>query len=248
MTKSWRILIVLFASAALTWAAVGLALEVPKLQGRVNDHANLLQPAQRAQLESRLAAYEESSGNQFVLLTVRSLEGDPIEDFSIRIAEAWKLGSKQEDNGLILLVALEDRQMRVEVGYGLEGNIPDVIASRIIRNVLTPAFRQGDYYGGINQAFGALMKAASGEAVPEAAGPVRRGRESQPANPWVTGFSLLVTLLVLSMSWLSPGRRRRFGYYGGMGGGHFGGRGGFGGGGFGGGGGGFGGGGASGNW
>src|SRR5262249_20887375 len=118
------------------WARAVEAADVPKLQGHVNDYARLL-PAERAQaLEARLADYERGSGHGFALLTLASLNGDALEDFSIHVAEQWKLGRKGKDDGLILLIVRDDRKMRIEVGYGLEGEIPDAIASRVIREVL----------------------------------------------------------------------------------------------------------------
>ena len=101
--------------------------------------------------DSTLKAHEKASTQQFAVLTIPSLEGDPIEDFSIRTVEAWKLGTKAEDNGLLLLVAKEDRKMRIEVGYGLEGEVTDLLSSRIINDVMKPAFRQGDFGGGFDQ-------------------------------------------------------------------------------------------------
>jgi len=139
------------------------ALAVPSLDGRVNDHAGLL-PHDRAQdLEQRLADYEQKTGHQFVLLTIDSLEGDPLEDFSMRTVEKWKLGRKKVDDGLLLLIAKKERKVRIEVGYGLEGSITDADSSRIIRHVIAPAFRANDYAGGIELAFAALMNADLGE-------------------------------------------------------------------------------------
>jgi uncharacterized protein len=230
------------------------AVEVPPLRAHVNDHAKLLPPDRAEALEARLAAYEQRTGQQFALLTIPTLGGDPIEDFSIRVAEQWKLGHKGEDDGLILLIVPSDRQMRVEVGYGLEGSVPDAIAARVVREVLAPAFRQGDFAGGIDSAFGALMHAASGGAEGEAPPPPPEPRSARRRAPSMLGF--LPFLLFILFAILGGGGRhgRRRGHRGfwigptfggGLGGGGFGGGGG---GGFGGGGGGFGGGGASGRW
>ncbi|HEX9902792.1 MAG TPA: TPM domain-containing protein, partial [Acidobacteriota bacterium] len=128
-------------------------LEVPGLKGRVNDYARILEPEQEAALENNLAAIESSITAQFVLLTIPSLEGEPLEDFSLRVAEAWKLGQKGADNGLLMLVAVEDRAIRIEVGYGLEGTLPDGKCGTIIRQVIVPEFRNGNYYTGIFKAF-----------------------------------------------------------------------------------------------
>jgi len=229
------------------------ALSVPPLQGRVNDRAGLLNPQAQRVLEQKLATYERQTGHQFALLVVASLEGDSLEDFSMRVVEAWKLGQAKHDDGLLLLIALKEHKIRIEVGYGLEGVIPDVLASRVIRNVLTPALRKNDTAGGLDAAFDILMKAGRGEKVsqPPRSTARRRGGPSMPVQ-------LLLLLLFLGpVAWAQLFRRgrgrrwgRRGGYWGGGAGGMgWGGGGGSGGGGgFGGGGGGFGGGGASGGW
>lgn len=231
--------------AGLFWTSTAGALEVPTLQGRVNDLAGVLSAPQAKELEARLADYEQRTGHQFALLTVPTLDGEDIEGFSIRTVEKWGLGQKQKDDGVLLLVAVNDRKMRIEVGYGLEPNIPDILAGRIIRNVMAPHFRQGDYAAGINAAFDSLMKAAAGEqvAVPE------RKPKAVSWKGFVAPLFWLVLFLVIGLS--RGGRRGGLLFlppFGGSGG-HRGGFGGFGGGGgFSGGGGGFGGGGASGNW
>ena len=219
----------------------------------MNDLAGLLSAGERAALEAKLEAYERESGQQFVLLTVPSLEGDPLEDFSIRVAERWKVGRKGKDDGLILIVAAQDRKMRIEVGYGLEGDLPDAFAAQVIRNTLTPAFRAQAFAQGINAAFDQLIARASGKPPPE---PERR-EERRPVVRKSSRFApiLFAVLLLLFLGGGGGGRRRRRGIspifmLGGLGGGSRGGFGGGGGGGGfgGGGGGGFGGGGASGSW
>lgn len=240
---TWGLLLV----ASMAIAVPATAREVPSLAGRVNDEAGVLSTGMRSDLERRLREYEQATGHQFAVLIVRSLEGDPLEDFSIRVVEAWKLGGAEADDGLLLLVAVDDRKMRIEVGYGLEGSITDLLSSRIIRQVLTPAFRSNDFDGGIRRAMDLLMRAAEGEAV-RVPGP---GASTDSIPPWLL-FALIVGFVVLSSAMSNVRGGRRAGWYaGGMG--ALGGRGGFGGGGFGGGGfsgggGGFGGGGASGSW
>ncbi len=241
------------AVLALLAAAPVRALEVPpRPQGRVSDYAGLLSPQDRARIEAKLGEIERRTSNQFAVAIFPSLDGESLEDFSIRLAETWKIGQKGRDNGLILLVFVKDRKVRIEVGYGLEGAIPDVVAGRIIRSVLAPRFRQGDFAGGILAAIDALDAASRGEfkALPEGKG---RG---VPAPVMGLLPFLLFVLVLLGLARHRPaqigGRRvRRGGFYwwfgpGGFGGGR--GGGGLGGGGFGGGGGGFGGGGASGGW
>jgi uncharacterized protein len=153
-------------------------LPVPRLEHRVNDYAGVLSRSARQDLESTLERYGQQTGHQFVFLSIPTLGGDPLEDFSIRVAEAWKIGDKKRDDGLIFLVVPQDRKMRIEVGYGLEGAIPDVVAKRILDDRVRPAFRSGDFEGGIRSAFDALMRAAEGESIgpaPQASG----GRRSR---------------------------------------------------------------------
>jgi uncharacterized protein len=227
------------------------ALAVPAFSGRVNDLAGLLSAAERQRLESALSTYEQQSGHQYALLTIQSLEGDVLEDFSIRVAEDWQLGHKDRDDGLLLLIAIKERKVRIEAGYGLEGAIPDALAGRIIRNVIAPAFRQGDHAGGITKAFSLLMRAGAGESVGALVAPRGRPNASGGIGALFGAlFPILFPLIIMMLLFRGRGGPGLFlgGYFlgRGMGGGFRGG--GFGGGGFGGGGGGFGGGGASGGW
>jgi len=231
--------IILFLFLLFSWTSV-LALEPPPLEDRVMDLAGLLSGAEAEALIQQLQAHEKATTQQFAVLTIPSLEGDPIEDFSIRTVEAWKLGTKEEDNGLLLLVAKEDRKMRIEVGYGLEGEITDLLAGRIISDVMQPAFRNGDFAGGIQSAVTLLIAAANGEEVdlPESSG---EGDPSDDVFFWLT-FALFIGVpMVFGSNKKGRGGRRSRGFSGG----------GFssgGGGGFSGGGGSFGGGGSSGGW
>ena len=172
-------------------AAPASALDVPALKGRVTDLAGLLDKADRSRIAAKLKNHETSTGQQFALLIIPSLEGDPLEDFSMRVVEAWKLGKAKEDNGLLMLIALGDRKMRIEVGYGLEGSIPDALAAQVIRNVLTPAFRSQKFAGGINSAFDHLIRAGGGEAVEIA--PPSSSSSSQSSDS-VNWFEFLIFL------------------------------------------------------
>lgn len=169
------------------------ALDVPPLRGHVNDVAGVLSPAEQSALEARLAAFEQQTKHQFALLTIQSLEGDAIEDFSMRVAEAWKLGDAKQDDGLILLVVVADRKVRIEVGYGLEGDIPDALAGRVIREVIAPRFRQGQHAQGVSEAFSVLTKAAGGEGtvLPQRASRSEKG----PSLPGIA-IGLMVLLLL----------------------------------------------------
>lgn len=238
----------------LSLLSMAWALDVPPLRSRVNDYASVM-PAQQAQaLESQLAQLERHSGHQVVVLTVPTLDGEDIEGFSIRVAENWKVGKKGYDNGVILVVAVKDRRLRLEVGYGLEGLLPDAIAKRIIADYIVPHFRQQDYTGGIMAGIAAVDKVIRQEPLPEAA----RKRAPKRGSNYNSTIMLAITLAILGiMGFGSMSHRRRnnmwgtrgrhqgpiiFGGPGGWGGG------GFSGGGFGGGGGSFGGGGASNSW
>ncbi len=136
---------------------------IPQPAGYVTDEAGLLTPQQIATLTHALAEYEQRTSNQIVVLTVKSLEGRDIESYSIAVAEAWKAGHKQKDNGAILLIAPNERKVRIEVGYGLEGVLTDARSAEIIRNILAPHFRSGDYDGGIAGAVSAMEAVIGGE-------------------------------------------------------------------------------------
>lgn len=153
--------LLLFASNA--YAALAT---IPALQARVTDLTQTLNAEQQAALEAKLAAFEQVSGSQIAVLMVASTQPEAIEQYSIRVVDSWKLGREKQDDGVLLLVAKDDRKVRIEVGYGLEGAIPDVIAKRIITEIITPQFRQGDFYGGITQATEQLMRLIKGEQLP----------------------------------------------------------------------------------
>ena len=138
------------------------AQEVPTFSGYVNDYANLLTDATTQELEERLRSHEERTTNQVTVLTVPSLEGGNLEEFSLRVAEALKVGQGGKDNGILLLVARDDRKIRIEVGYGLEPYLPDAYASRIIREVIAPYFKQGDYNAGIAAGVNAILEKVEG--------------------------------------------------------------------------------------
>ena len=182
--------------------ALSNALDVPPLRGRVNDYAKLLSQERALALEAQLEKFEQETGHQIAVLTIPSLEGDSLEDFSIRVAETWKIGKKGFDNGAILLVARDDRKLRIEVGYGLEGVLPDAIASRIIREVITPRFRSGDYAGGIEAGVDSILKVAKGEVLPQPTRPA-------PGRTASEGASLHNILMITAMLALFIGMTRR---------------------------------------
>ncbi len=156
-------------AALFAVAAPAAALrDVPFLSGRVVDEAGMFTPEARAALEAKLAALEETTKTQIAVLTVTSLEGEDLEGFSLRVAETWKLGDDQRDDGVLFLIARDDRKMRIEVGYGLEPTLTDIRTRRIQDDIVRPAFRAGDYVGGINLGVDALGAVLQGQepAVP----------------------------------------------------------------------------------
>jgi len=141
-------------------------LAVPALTTRVTDQAGLLTDGQRQLLEQTLSDFEATKGSQIAVLIVASTQPEAIEEYGIRVATAWKLGRKGVDDGVLLLIAKDDRKMRIEVGYGLEGVIPDAVAKRVIAEIITPYFKQGDYFGGIEAGVSRLIRLIEGEALP----------------------------------------------------------------------------------
>jgi uncharacterized protein len=139
---------------------------IPPLTARVTDSTGTLNDSQKASLETNLAQLEQRKGSQVAVLIVPTTQPEEIEQYSIRVVEAWKLGRKKVDDGVLLIVAKNDHHVRIEVGQGLEGAIPDAAAARIIREYVTPKFRAGDFYGGIEDAVGALTKLIDGEQLP----------------------------------------------------------------------------------
>ncbi len=160
-----RLLAVLLALAA--WLPAARAeVPVPTLEARVTDLTGTLSAQQKSALESRLAAFEAEKGSQIAVLIVPTTKPETIEQYSIRAAEKWKLGRKGVDDGVLLLVAKDDHAVRIEVGYGLEGAIPDAIAWRVINEIIVPRFRAGDFYGGLSAGVDALAKLIQGEPLP----------------------------------------------------------------------------------
>ena len=260
-----RIILLLLAALALI-AGPAAAQTFPKLTGRVVDEAHLLSPEQAAALDAKLAALEQQSQRQMVIATIPSLEGYDIEDYGYRLGRAWGIGDKQRNDGLLLIVAPNDRQVSIEVGYGLEGIVSDAVASEIRRNEIVPHFKAGDYAGGIIAATDKLvtqLQLPEDEARKVAANAEQRQRKAkEPRFDFGTVVFLVIFFLFFVLPFLRAlrGGGRRYGAPGvmifptggwGSGGSDWGSGGGSdwgGGGGFSGGGGSFGGGGSSGSW
>ncbi len=267
---------------AATWLGLAMALllgaaapseaqEFPPLTGRVVDTADLLDPGAEAALTEKLAAFEAQSSDQVVVATIPDLQGYDIADYANRLARQWAIGQKDEDNGVLLLVSRDDRKVRIEVGYGLEGTLTDALSTLVIQNDILPAFRSGDYPAGIVKGVDGILQVLSGDAAElEARAQRNESWSGGEVSDWLfTLFFVGVWVFVigsfvmtnlarrhgrkigknryrwLGMIWAldAAGRSRRSGH-----GGFSGGGGGFGGGGFSGGGGSFGGGGSSGSW
>jgi uncharacterized protein len=158
---------------ALTLAPLARAeIAIPPLSSRVTDLTGALDPSARSSLENRLGEFERTHGSQIAVLIVPTTQPEAIEQYSMRVAESWKLGRKGVDDGAILLVAMKDRTMRIEVGYGLEGALNDATCKRIISEIITPAFQRGDFAGGIETGVDRMIRVIDGEALPT---PVPRG-------------------------------------------------------------------------
>jgi len=154
--------IFLFINLLLCFSLFGQELP-PKPNTLVTDYTGTLKADEIASLEQKLIAFNDSTSTQIAVLIMRSIGGYPIEDYAQKVYESWGIGSKDKDNGALLMVALEDRKVRIHTGYGLEGAIPDAMAKRIIENEIKPAFKEGNFYAGISQATDAMMKLATGE-------------------------------------------------------------------------------------
>lgn len=161
MKKTLAILILVLCTATIARGA-----ETPYLTGRVNDYAGILSQSVKDSLGSILKDHELRTSNQVVVLTINSLEGESIEDFANKVFNEWKLGQKDRDNGILIVVVPGERRMRIEVGYGLEGVLPDISAGRIIQNVMAPLFREGDFNGGITAGVESVLSILEGGEEP----------------------------------------------------------------------------------
>lgn len=181
--------------AALAWIAPAHAqalVAVPPV-ARVTDQTGTLRPEQIAALEQKLTALEQRKGSQLAVLIVPTTQPEDIAQFGVRVAEAWKLGRKGVDDGAVLIVALQDRRMRIEVGYGLEGVITDLASNRILDEFLRPSFRAGDFYGGIDAAVDKMIGLVDGEPLPEP----KHDEWSGKANGLANGLGALLPVLLI---------------------------------------------------
>jgi uncharacterized protein len=189
-----HVVLAVAAAGAALLACPAAALDVPYLAGRVNDTAGMLSGDERAKVETALATLERDTGAQVAVLTIPTLAGESLDDYSMRVAQTWKLGRKGHDDGVLFLIARDDRKMRLEVGYGLEGKLPDALCGRILDNLVRPEFRVGRYGAGIERAIGAVSAAIAGKAVKAEppAGSARRG-----SFGWAAILPMSIFLLVM---------------------------------------------------
>jgi uncharacterized protein len=182
---------------ALSWSFIaGAQVPVPALTGHVIDQTATLSSEQKTDLEQTLQTFEAGKGSQLVVLIVPSTTPEAIEQYALRVAEQWKLGRKKVDDGAILVVAKNDRALRIEVGYGLEGALNDATSKRIISEIITPFFKQGDYYGGITAGVSQIIRVVDGEPLPEPSAKAAQG------NPELQQYFPILLLLALAIGFV----------------------------------------------
>ncbi|MGE3296355.1 MAG: YgcG family protein [Porticoccaceae bacterium] len=192
MNRPWGSLLAVTLALTLCWSfLVRAEIAVPPLRGHVTDQTATLTPAQQSALEQTLQAFEARKGSQIAVLMVPTTAPETIEQYSLRVAEQWKLGRKQVDDGAILVVAKDDRALRIEVGYGLEGALNDATSKRIVSDIIVPRFRQGDFAGGIAAGVDRMIRVIDGEPLPEP------GRREAGATPGIQQYLPVIFILAL---------------------------------------------------
>jgi len=194
-----RSLVVALALAFTTGAYAQGLQAIPKLEARVTDLTGTLTAAQQSELEQKLADYEARRGAQIAVLLVATTAPEQIEQYSIRVVEAWKIGRKKVDDGVLLILAKNDRQLRIEVGYGLEGVLTDATSRRIIDETIVPLLRQGQYFAGISAGVEQIMRVIDGEPLPP---PDARWRQQKPTTSWGNLLPLLFVAVIVGSSLL----------------------------------------------
>ncbi|MBS0423094.1 MAG: YgcG family protein [Proteobacteria bacterium] len=188
----------LFTSMLLVFSTAVLAdVAIPPLKAHVTDLTATLSASEIAFLEQKLSAFEKTKGSQIAVLIVPTTQPETIEEYSIRVAEAWQLGRKGVDDGILLLIAKNDRTLRIEVGYGLEGAVPDAMAKRIVAEIITPRFKQGHFAEGIDVGIEALIKLIQGEPLPLPKNMRNGAGTAEMHSPLETFISILIGSIVL---------------------------------------------------
>ena len=215
-----RLLAIPMAFALALFALAAHALTFPQLTGRVVDEAGILDATIRQSLTEKLAAVEAKSGDQIVVVTLKSLQGTSIEDYGYQLGRAWGIGQKGVNNGTLLIVAPNERKVRIEVGYGLEGALTDAVTRLIIENAILPRFRAGDFSGGIVRGVDDIVQIASGDAEEYKRRAAQRPENVSGGIDAVTLIFVVIVVLVFlwhirnGMHGGPPGARRRGGYSG----------------------------------
>ena len=208
----------------LLWLTLSLAAHAqdipprPSPQRLVNDLAHVMQPQEADALEQKLVAYDDSTSSQIAVVTVPTIGDNDLFDYAQKLYQAWGIGRKGKDNGLLILVAVKEHQVRIHTGYGLEGAVPDALAKRIGDNTFAPAFKQNQYYAGLDRGTDQLIALAKGEYKADPADAQRRGRRSRDGSGSGVGFWVIIGILVLVFLLRSRGGGGRGGR-GGFGGG-----------------------------
>jgi uncharacterized protein len=169
----------------LTFVVTAQDVDLPQLTKRVTDLSGSLSPAEQNSLEQKLKNYETAKGSQLVVVLIPTTGEETIEQYSIRLAEAWKIGRQGVDDGIIMLFAMTDRKMRIEVGYALEGSLTDALSKRIIANIITPEFRSGHFYKGIDSGVDVVITAVSGEELPHVVSATNTRSNTGSSKRWV---------------------------------------------------------------
>ena len=176
------------------------AVDAPELKGRVNDRAGMLSPEAATRLEQKLAGFERETTNQVAILTIASLQGDDIDQFSIRVAEQWKLGQKGKDNGVLMIIAQAERKVRIEVGMGLQGVLPDITAAKIIREVMRPYLKTGNFDQGVTAGVDAVIAATKGEFKASPQDAAKRPHKKKSSFPTLLVITVTVAVICGMMS------------------------------------------------
>ncbi len=196
----------LFLTSALLFVSIlAMAQNIPARPSPprlVNDFAGVLSPQEERQLENELVAYDDSTSNQIAIVLINTLDDYPIEEYTTKLFREWGVGNKKNNNGVVILAAIRDRKIRIEIGYGLEGAIPDITTGHIIQNDIAPNFRSGDYYQGLSQAAHSIIKAAAGEY--KAPANYRKKKGGGSALPF--GFLVFIIIMIVIFGGRGGGR------------------------------------------